>query len=332
MNIDQTVFLDAARFVRENERFLIISHVNPDGDTTGSALAMALLLEQMGKSYVIVNQGSTPDMFSFLPRFNHIINLSDQTVDEKFSCVIAVDAADSSRMGEVTHLFNPDAQILNIDHHPTNDAFGTYNIILPHAAATAEIMYDWCVASSFSLTKEIATCIYTGLLTDTGGFRYSNTTPHVMEIASHLLTYEVSSAEIAERCLENITLKHVQILKRALASLELTNEGLVATMQISKQDFLETNSTNDDTGGIVNYGRNIEGVEVGILLTEVEEGIVKISLRSRAKVDVAQLAKNIGGGGHARAAGCTMKGVTLEEAKKSVLRLVDQVLGVERYE
>ncbi|WP_232697079.1 DHH family phosphoesterase [Brevibacillus daliensis] len=332
MNTYQSALFDAARFVRENERFLLISHVNPDGDTTGSTLAMALLLEQMNKSYVIVNQGPTPEVFSFLPRYDKIVDLSSESINETFTHVIALDAADSSRMGDVTHLFAPDVALLNIDHHPTNDAFGTCNVIVPSAAATAEIMYDWCEAASFSLNKEIATCIYTGLLTDTGGFRYSNTTPHVMEAASKLLTYGINSAEIAERCLESITLEHVQVLRRALQSLEVTHGNLVATMQVTNQDFMETMATNEDVSGIVNYGRNIEGVEVGLFFTEIEQGVIKVSFRSRATVDVALVAKELGGGGHARAAGCTLKGLSLQEAKDKVWWLVTKALGVESHE
>jgi len=322
---------EAAQFMRQGDRYLVISHVSPDGDTTSSALAVALMLEQLGKSCVIVNEGETPQKFDFLPQFQRIVNVSQDQVNETFDYCIAVDAADSSRMGDVRHLFAAEAKLLNIDHHPTNDRFGALNVIRTDAAATAEMIYDLLEAGNFQLTESIATCIYTGLLTDTGGFRYSNTTPRVMEIASTMLRYGVKPGEIAERCLEAITKEHVQLLRRALQSLRITHRGLVAALTITYEDLQETRATSEDAGGIVNYGRNIEGVEVGILITEVEPDLVKVSFRSRRDVNVAEIAKHLGGGGHARAAGCTIQG-NLTEILEDVMNKLSEALGVGRDE
>ncbi|MGC5324072.1 DHH family phosphoesterase [Brevibacillus sp. SYSU BS000544] len=322
-----TSLMQAAQFMRNHDRFLVISHVSPDGDTTGSALATCLLLRQLGKQYVVVNEGETPKTFGFLPRYDEILNLAKDQIDETFTHVIAVDAADSKRMGKVQHLFAPDVQLVNIDHHPTNDCFGTINVIRTDAAATAEIMFELLEAGGFTLDNEIATCIYTGLLTDTGGFRYSNTTSNVMQIAAKLLTYGVKPGEIAERCLESITMQHVNILRRALQSLTLTHNNLVASMRVSNQDIVETGATSEDMAGLVNYGRNIEGVEVGLLLTETKPGVVKVGLRSRSRIDVAQIAKSVGGGGHARAAGCTLEG-NITEIEQTILAKITEVLEV----
>ncbi len=322
---------EAVRFIRDNDRFLVISHVSPDGDTTGSALAMVLLLKQSGKSCRIVNEGKTPAKFGFLPGFEAIVDLSRQPLDETFTHVIAVDAADSMRMGNVQHLFAPGAQILNIDHHPTNDRFGVCNVIRADAAATAEIMYDLIEAGGFAWDRDLATCVYTGLLTDTGGFRYSNTTPRVMEIASNLLRYGVNPGEIADRCLEAITVEHVRLLSRVLPTLTLTHRNQVASMKIRHADLLETRAGSDDISGVVNYGRNIEGVEVGLLFTEVKPGTIKVGLRSRSRVDVAQIAKSLGGGGHARAAGCTITG-ELDRVADEVLAKISEQLGVSAHE
>jgi phosphoesterase RecJ-like protein len=318
---------EAVRFMREHDRFLIISHVNPDGDATSSALAAALMLEQLGKSYVIVNEGETPAKFGFLPRFERIRNLSADPVDETFSAVIAVDCADSWRMGEVRHLFAEDAVLLNIDHHPTNDRFGTCNVIRTDAAATAEIMFELAEAGQWALHEELALCLYTGLLTDTGGFRYSNTTPRVMEIAANLLRYGVKPGDVAERCLEEITMAHVKVLRVALQSLKLTHGNLVASLTVSQDDLRATGAGAEDAGGLVNYCRNIEGVEVGVSLVETEPDVIKVSLRARSRVDVSGIAKSLGGGGHARAAGCTVRS-TLAEAERLVFARLSEALGV----
>ncbi|UFJ42171.1 bifunctional oligoribonuclease/PAP phosphatase NrnA [Brevibacillus humidisoli] len=322
---------EAVRFMREHDRFLIISHVSPDGDTTSAALVTAQMLDQLGKSYVIVNEGATPAKFDYLPGFAQIVNLSEQPIEERFSHVIAVDAADSKRMGEVSHLFLEDVELLNIDHHPTNDYFGTVNVIRTDAAATVEIMFDLLEAGAFRTDPEIATCIYTGLVTDTGGFRYSNTSANVMEIAAKLLPYGVKPGEVAERCLEAITLGHVRLLQRALQTLQLTHRRLVASLRVTHRDLVETEASSDDLSGLVNYGRNIEGVEVGVLFTEMQPGFIKVNLRSRREVDVSQIAKHFGGGGHARAAGYSYVG-SIADAEQELFSSLSEVLGVNRDE
>ncbi|MET3288541.1 UNVERIFIED_CONTAM: phosphoesterase RecJ-like protein [Brevibacillus sp. OAP136] len=318
----------AGAFMHESERFLVISHVNPDGDTTSSVLACALMLEQLGKTYVIVNEGETPAKFGYLPRFSHIRNLQKDEVAERFSHVIAIDAADSKRMGKVRYLFNDDARILNIDHHPTNDEFGNVNVIRTDAAAAAEIMYEFAVANDFTLNPELAVCFYTGLLTDTGGFRYSNTSPNVLKIASELLQYGLKPGELAERCLEETTLEHMLLLRRSMQSLAITHRKQVASLKVTREDLQTTGASSEDAGGFVNHCRNIEGVEVGVSFFETEAGHVKVSLRSRSRVDVAEIAKQLGGGGHARAAGCTLT-VSMDEAERVLYGKLREALGVD---
>lgn len=331
MNPNRAAVEEAARFFREHDRFLVLSHVNPDGDATGSALGVVLMLEQLGKEYVVVNEGETPLKFDFLPRFDRLRNLRKQPLTEMFEAVIAVDCADESRMGDVRPLFASGAAVLNIDHHPTNDMFGTVNLVRPEAAATAEILFEVAEEAGIAFNEELALCIYTGLLTDTGGFRYSNTTPRVMEIAARLLTYGVKPGEVAERCLEEITFAHVKILRRALQTLQLSHQNLVASICVSVDDFAQAEAKREDAGGLVNYCRNIEGVEVGVSFVESEPGIVKVSMRARDRVDVSAVAKQLGGGGHAKASGCTVKG-TIAEAKQKVWDVLEPALGVKHDE
>ncbi|WP_400163021.1 DHH family phosphoesterase [Brevibacillus sp. TJ4] len=327
--IDKNGVMEAARFMAEHDRFLVLSHVNPDGDATGSALAVALMLEQLGKSYIVANEGETPEKFSFLPRFDRLRDLAREPLEETFEAVIAVDCADRSRMGQVAPYFAPQAAVLNIDHHPTNDLFGTINLIRTDAAATAEILFELAEAAGIAFTQELALCIYTGLLTDTGGFRYSNTSPRVLEIASKLLSFGVSPGEVAERCLEEITYAHVKILRRALQTLTLSHDGQIASITVVPEDFAEAGAEREDAGGLVNYCRNIEGVEVGISFVEAEKGIVKVSMRARDRVDVSAIAKELGGGGHAKAAGCTMRG-EMSAVQEQVFRTVERALGSEQ--
>lgn len=175
-----------------------------------------------------------------------------------------MDCADFARVGLTKQYFEEDALILNIDHHPTNDGYGTVNIIKPDAAATAEILFDFVGQFPIQMDKAAATAIYTGLLTDTGGFRYANTSPNVMTTASKLLEYGVDGPMLAQILLEQVTLPQVRILNKALSSLKMTDDGKIAWVVITPEDMVACGAANEDLEGIVNYPRNIEGVEVGI--------------------------------------------------------------------
>ncbi|CEH31947.1 exopolyphosphatase [Aneurinibacillus migulanus] len=315
----------AASFLNEHDHFLVVNHVNPDGDATGSLLAMKWILHRLGKQATLVNEGETPVKFMFLPGADEIIDASVQAERHTYDAIITCDCADFARIGEVKMWFAPNCALLNIDHHPTNDLFGTVNLVRTDAAATAEIIFDLINHIQLVPGKELATCLYTGLLTDTGGFRYSNTTSHVMAAASELLGYGVEPGSIAERVLESITKAHISLLQRSLQTLQLTDDDKAAYLTVTLSDLTATGASSEDTEGIVNYGRNIDGVEVGVLFKEVAEDQIKVSFRSRSEVDVASIAKSLGGGGHIRAAGCTVA-APLMEAKRIVIQKVSEAL------
>ncbi|BCU82053.1 phosphoesterase RecJ-like protein [Polycladomyces abyssicola] len=315
----------ATRFVQDADRFLVVSHVNPDGDAIGSTLAVGQILKQLGKRYVMINESAIPQKYQFLPDCNQIRSPEDLRTEAPFSHVIAVDAADADRMGECRKVFARDVHILNIDHHATNDRFGTVNVVIPDAAATAQVLYDWVESMGLEWTQELATCIYTGLLTDTGGFRYANTTPRVMNQAAHLIDRKVEAHRIAEEVLETTTLAHLQLLRKALETLRLSKDGQIAWMWIRRRDIEATGAKEEDWDGIVNYARNVMGVDVGILFREVNEKTIRVSFRSRRIVDVGALAQTLGGGGHARAAGCTIMG-SAGEVERQVLQKVASAL------
>jgi phosphoesterase RecJ-like protein len=254
--------------------------------------------------------------------------VTPEQVGTRFRHVIALDCADQERMGNCQQLFAEDVFIVNIDHHATNDRFGHLNVVIPDAAATVEILFDWIEHADIRLDATLASLIYTGLLTDTGGFRYSNTTPKVLRQAAKLVEAGVESYKLADAVLETVTMEQLQLLQVALGTLKKSEDGLVAWMSLTKRD-LERMGSHDDLDGLVNYARNIDGVDVGILFREMEERAVKVSFRSRALVDVGKVAKSFGGGGHARAAGCTFYG-SLEEAKKQILPRVHSELGCEK--
>lgn len=318
----------AKSFIMENDHFLVVSHVSPDGDAASSTLAVGFMLERLGKSFIMMNEGTIPAKFQMLWNCSKVLPFSSFAHGQppSFKSIISVDCADFARIGEVGSWFTPEIPLLNIDHHPTNDCFGAVNVIKPDAAATAEILYDLACVLGVQWEKSLAECIYTGLLTDTGGFRYSNTTPKVMRIASEMLAYGVNGNELADHLLERLTLSQVTLLRKALANLTFTENKQIAWLSVTLDDIQETGATNEDLDGLVNYPRNIEGVEVGLLFKQVTPNKFKISLRSAGKADVSAIAKSFGGGGHVRASGCSIEG-SLEQVVDMMVREVELALA-----
>ncbi|WP_244163245.1 DHH family phosphoesterase [Paenibacillus pectinilyticus] len=311
----------AATFIEQHDDFLVVSHIQPDGDAASSTYATGWILSRLGKSFTMINEGAMPSKFSFLEGSKHIIDYSEQAPERLFQTIISVDCADFSRMGRISTLFDEQVQLLNIDHHPTNDQFGTCHLIKHDAAATVQILYDLAIHMNLQPDVTFGECIYTGLLTDTGGFRYSNTTSVVMKIGATMLELGVQGADIAEHVLERMTYAQIVLLQKALSTLSFAYDRKLAWLAVSLADLELTGASSDDLDGLVNYPRNVEGVEVGMLIKEKAAGVIKVSLRSSGLVDVAAIAQSLGGGGHVRASGCTIHG-TLDEA---IARMVQEV-------
>ncbi|MEC0373066.1 bifunctional oligoribonuclease/PAP phosphatase NrnA [Paenibacillus chibensis] len=315
----------AKQFLLKHDDYLVVSHIQPDGDAVSSTVAVGWLLSCLGKKFTLINEGPIPERMRFLLLSDQIVNMEQQPLNRTFKHVICVDCADFGRVGLTAQYFEEDALLLNIDHHPTNNGYGSSTLIRPEAAATAEILYDLIQSFGFKWTTAIATAIYTGLLTDTGGFRYSNTSPKVMQIASELLGHGVNGPELSENLLESMSFPQMKVLVKALNTLEMTPDGKVCWVYVTPEHMAETGAVNEDLEGIVNYPRNIHGVEVGILFKVINDNAVKVSLRSAGKVDVAALAQSFGGGGHVRAAGCRVEG-SLESIIQQVVERVKSQL------
>jgi phosphoesterase RecJ-like protein len=313
-NLSYAQMLEAsARFIRTNDDFIVVSHLNPDGDAISSTCAIGWLLSQLGKRYVLVNEDLIPNKFGYMPAAASILRAEDEAYRQALQgAIISVDCADFSRIGAPSQLFKQGVPFLNIDHHPTNDFFGTTQLIQPTAAATAQILYDLIQKFELTLDADCANALYTGLMTDTGGFRYSNTTPQVMQIAADLLVAGAKGAWLAEQLLETMTYSQMDLLKRALNQMAFRANHTIAWIVISLDDIAATNAANSDLEGLVNYARNVEGVEVGLLFKQIAENQYKISFRSSGKIDVAKVAKSLGGGGHHRASGATVQGTLAE--------------------
>ncbi|MDI3538012.1 MAG: bifunctional oligoribonuclease and phosphatase NrnA [Bacillota bacterium] len=312
-----------AGIVLKASELVLLCHVDPDGDAIGSLLGLGLALKAAGRRVSMVSPDGIPPSYAFLPGVDEV----ERTIGElgDATVVIVLDCGDLDRVGALREKVAGHPLILNIDHHPTNGGFGRYNLVDPQAAATAELVLLLLDYLELPLSLPVAICLYTGLHTDTGGFRYENTSPQVHRAAERLLKVGVKPWEIADFVYDTKPLAQVLLIKEALSRLKLGCAGRLAWISLPRSVLRDCGT--DDTSGLINYPRMIAGVEVALLFKETEEGTVRVGLRSR-HVDVSRLALRFGGGGHARAAGCTLAG-PLEKAEEIMIKAAEQVLEEE---
>ncbi len=315
---------EAAAAIGESQSIVLACHVNPDGDALGSMLGLALALIPLGKDLVCLSQDGVPDILRFLPGTDMVIPTTDVPA---FDLALVVDSGELARVGEtVKPLLARARRVVDIDHHVTAGAFGDIRVLDAQAASTAEIVYALLQTMGLPITPDIATCLFTGIITDTGSFRFQNVTPNTLRVAAKLLEAGAPPAHISENVFENRTFAATRLLGSALAALSQTPDGQIIWTRITAQDFRTIGATDQDTEGVVNYVRGVRGAEVGLLFREMETGKIRVSLRSRESVNVAEIAARFGGGGHRMASGCTLD-APLAEAEQSVVRAVREALA-----
>ncbi|MCY4401389.1 MAG: bifunctional oligoribonuclease/PAP phosphatase NrnA [Candidatus Poribacteria bacterium] len=298
-------FGDLLTLFERYQTFAIATHVNPDGDAIGSELALYIFLRKLGKSVRILNTDQVPEKYQFLPYWENIENAQVST-DYCPEVLVIVDASSRERIGKfLSKNLIPIHAVVNIDHHITAKSFGDYNIIQTEVSSTAEIIYQFIKSTDMSIDAEEALCLYTGLMFDTGCFRYSNATPETHRIAADLIEIgDFAPDEVYCRVYEHIPLGKIHLLGKALRTLELTSDGKIAWVVVTQKMLNDTDTTLDDVEGFVNQIQAIDSVEVAICICELQDGNTKVSLRSKGRVDVAALAAEFNGGGHERASGC----------------------------
>jgi len=311
--------MDIAAFyelVEKNHSFMIASHVAPDGDSIGSVLALTLALLKLGKKAVPVINDNIPKKYRFLPGSNFII----KETSEKYDVLIALDCGDIERLGFNRPLKEYGTIVVNIDHHKSNIYFGDLNLVDSSASSVGEIIYR-LLDGKVEIDFDIALNIFTSIITDTGSIRYSNTTPASLKILAKLVDKGVRPDYVSRQVFERRSLASVLLLTSVLNTLEFSADGKIASLFITKDMLKAADADEEDADGIINYAREIEGVEVAVLFKEYEDGLTKVGFRSNEWVDVSMLAAEFNGGGHPRAAGCQIK-LPLEETKEIVLNAV----------
>jgi phosphoesterase RecJ-like protein len=304
--------------IERGQRFLVSAHARPDGDAVGSILGCAMILEQLGKQVEMVSCDRVPLIYRTLPCSSAIRQVS--RVEGEYDAVILLecDGIERSRLRGLEGRF-----LINIDHHVSGRTFADINWIDTEACAVAEMVYDLAMHAGVRITPEMATCLYTAVLTDTGSFCYDGTDAHTFELAAELVRHGAKSAAIAKDVYFSHPTSKMLLLGAALSNLR--REGRIAWMWVTHDDMLRTNAAEEDCEGIVNYAIAIAGVDVAIFLRELSNHRVRLSLRSKGEVNVARIAERFGGGGHQHASGCTLDG-PLPDASEMILEVARDML------
>lgn len=313
-------FAAAWQAMAQAERILIVTHIKPDGDAIGALCGLALALRDLGKTPLAVVDGNIPEFLRFIPG-------SDATVPRvstgDFDVMISVDASDEERTGAPgAYGREHSALVINIDHHPTNTAFGGLHVIVPDAVSTTEILFDLLIGAERPITQPVAGALLAGLVTDTIGFRTNNVTPRTLEIAQALMRAGASLHEIMTRTLGTMSWRNVELWKYALQTVTL-EKGVISAAITREALKLAHMSQPSDSGGFVSLLNSTEEARVAAVFKEIDETRVEISFRAKPGFDVATLALSLGGGGHRLAAGVTLSG-TLQEVQARVLPLLQQ--------
>jgi len=316
--------INIAQILAPYNRVLIFIHEMPDGDCIGSALALAQGLKQKGIHSAVVMKQPLPGKYGFLAGSVQI--LLPESLDSQVEAIVFVDCSEPERIGFDFKQFCPNVKmIINIDHHISNTCFGQYNFLDEKAAATGEIIYKLLVNMETDITPEIATALYTALVTDSGSFQYDNTTSATLRLAAELLDHGADKRAIKKYIWENYSLKDLKVLCETLNSLTLCADDKIAYVYLDQDKINSLKASEENFNGLINYPRSIAGVELAIFFKEIEPQVVKVSLRSKEYLDVNQLASVFGGGGHVRAAGCTLM-CSIDEAISKVLAIAVQNL------
>jgi len=313
-----------ASLIRAGNSFLVVAHIDPDGDCVGSMLALSAFLRNIGKHADIFIPGDIPEKYSRIQGMEKLIP-EDRVEPDRYDVIFTVDVPTLERAGNI---FKPGhaGDVINIDHHPTNARFGTVNLVRDDASSTAVLVYHLLSAYGDDvITEEIADYLYLGIIMDTGCFRFSNTDSESLEVASRLVARGARGSEIAREFYHMRSASAVKLLGLVLNRLKFYGDGRIAVMELTSAMLDECGGRVEDTEGFIDFGTAIEGVELVAFLREIEPGKVRVSLRSLDNHDVSALAEIYGGGGHTNAAGLMIED-NLENAHRLITDSLQEML------
>ncbi|NQT07150.1 MAG: bifunctional oligoribonuclease/PAP phosphatase NrnA [Candidatus Omnitrophica bacterium] len=316
MSIEKTI-----EAIRKFNKYIIVSHIGPEGDSIGSQFAFKILLEKLGKKAVVVNDAKPPSQYDFLDVNDDIITNVNKKID--YEAIAVLDCPVIKRIGKVERYIKKDKAIINVDHHISNSEFGSVNWVEPYMSSCGEMVYNLYKALKVPINYRSAFFLYLAIVMDTGSFAYENTSPDTHAIASELIKKGLRPDHIFQAIYESKTLSEVNLLKEALSTIKTAEGGKLAYMHVSKSMLKSLKLPEETTEGLINYARSIRGTKAAIIFLEKPSGRgnIDISFRSKGEVDVDKIASLFGGGGHKNASGCVVKG-KLKDVMKHVLKTV----------
>jgi phosphoesterase RecJ-like protein len=322
-------FAAAAEEIRGRDRFLVTTHENPDGDALGSMLALHLALRQLGKDSVMYLSGDSPlpSEYRFMPLDELLRDVPGDAADRT---LVAVDCANESRLGPDPEILMNAGFVLNIDHHHDNSRFGNVNVIVPHASSTGEVLADLFELLDVEITSDIAEALYIALVTDTGRFQYTNTSPKAMRLAASLVERGADVHKVFQGVYESVEFAKLKLLARALAHAQVYEGGRVVVSYLARDDFSAVSAPEPYAEGIIDYLRAVQGADMSVLIREPprRDGPThRVSLRASVdELDVSAIARKSGGGGHRQAAGFSSE-ASIDEITRFVLEEFRRVRG-----
>lgn len=309
------------RLIKQQKSFLIVTHVNPEPDTIGAALSLYHYIKSLGKKVRVYNEDVLPKFMQFM-KYSSVITTAVPA--KKIDVLICVDAGSTDMLGSKFDSLKCGVCV-NIDHHRTNTMYGDINIVDPCSSATCELLYRLFREMRAPVDATVAALLLAGIIYDTGSFKYRNTTFSTLKIASELVRAGANITGITEKLYENQSLARLKLLEMILKTLELSSDGRIASVELTKSMYEATGTSKEDAEGMIDYPKSISGVVVAVLFREVREGTYKISLRSKSHFNVADIAERLGGGGHRNAAGCTMEGMLFDVKNKVFSEIVERL-------
>lgn len=320
-----STFDEIATALAGAERILVASHLRPDGDALGSTIAFALWLSSLGKDVTAWNEDGMPEKFRYLPG-SDIITKPDASA-APFDALVALDTSVMNRLGTVLDAITIPPLFINIDHHISNQRFGTLNYIDSTSPATGQIVYEFLQDRGAEVTPEIAGNLFAAISTDTGSFQYRNTTAQTFEVAAGLIRAGVQVGELSQAIYDSQPRRRLELLRHALNSAIYSPDGRVVSFSLTLDDVARLGVVPEDNEGIIDHLRAVDTVVAAIFFEDLGEGKVRVSARSKdPKVDVCRVCMLFGGGGHALAAGARMRG-SLAEVEETFLRAIDDEIG-----
>jgi phosphoesterase RecJ-like protein len=310
------------QLIERSQTFFIAAHEGPDGDAIGSTLALTNALREMGKDVVAYNRDRAPLEYEFLPGYETVVNQIDDS--QVFDVGFVLDAGELERAGG--WIRERCQKLVNIDHHPYSENFGDIYYVDIQACATGVLIYRLLQAAGHPISKDVATCIYTTILSDSGSFRYSNANPEAFQIAGEMVGLGVDPWSIASGLYESQEFVRLRLLALALPTLRVSDCGLYASIAVSLEMYEQANANAEATDRFINYPRSIRDVEVAIFFRQTNTHSFKVGFRSKGNVDVGALARAMNGGGHHNAAGATVDG-TLDSVQGWVFDRVSELLA-----